>query len=446
VTSQPCPYYRNIDVSGLEAISDHWGIKPLWAVVTCNDDILPENTCPEEEIAYVEISSVKAGQGITEVAELPFGDAPSRARRKVENGDVLISTVRTYLRAITPVLDPPNNLVVSTGFAVLRPRAIDSGFLGYAVQTEFFIAEVISRSVGVSYPAINASDLVRIKVPLPPLPEQSVIAAFLDRETGKIDTLVKEQKRLIELLKEKRQAVISQAVTKGINPDTKMKDSGIEWLGEVPEHWEMKRLKYLVASKSGPFGSALTKDQYVESGYRVYGQEQVIPGDFSIGDYYISAERFAELAQYRVMGGDILVSCVGTFGKIAIVPDKVESGIINPRLIRLRIITPIIPKYLETLLKSHFVYEQFSLLSRGGTMDVINIETLNSITIVVPPIDEQSRILAWLDRETANIDTFIEQSELAITLLQERRASLISAAVTGKIDVRNAGQAEQEVA
>ena len=117
--------------------------------------------------------------------------------------------------------------------------------------------------------------------------DQQTIAAFLDRETAKIDELIAEQQRLIELLKEKRQAVISHAVTKGLNPNATMKDSGIEWLGEVPEHWEVKRLKFLMDEiKAGPFGSALTKDMYVTSGYRVFGQEQVIPIGLTQNIYY----------------------------------------------------------------------------------------------------------------------------------------------------------------
>jgi type I restriction enzyme S subunit len=155
---------------------------------------------------------------------------------------VIVSTVRTYLRAIATVRVPPENLIASTGFAVIRPRDIETSYLGYAMQTEFVISEIIARSVGVSYPAINASDLISIKRPVPPRVEQAAIASFLDRETAKIDALVEEQRRLIELLKEKRQAVISHAVTKGLDPTAPMKDSGVEWLGDVPAHSTLGRL------------------------------------------------------------------------------------------------------------------------------------------------------------------------------------------------------------
>jgi len=211
----------------------------------------------------------------------------------------------------------------------------------------------------------------------------------------------------------------------------------VEWLGEVPEHWEIKRLQYLCQNiKAGPFGSSLTKDMYVKEGFRVYGQEQVIPNDFDIGDYFISQKLFSSLQQYEIKTNDILVSCVGTFGKIAIVPDNIKSGIINPRLIRIRVNNLVSPAFLATLLRSSVVFEQFSLWSRGGTMDVINIGTLGSIILVIPPKDEQAKILEYINRETTRTDSLITKTQHSINLLKERRAALITAAVTGQIDVR----------
>lgn len=285
---------------------------------------------------------------------------------------------------------------------------------------------------------IGMKDIPKLQICLPPPAEQTAIATFLDRETAKIDALIAEQEKLLTLLAEKRQATISHAVTKGLNPDAPMKDSGVEWLGEVPEHWEVARLKHIIATiKAGPFGSALTKDMYVPSGYKVYGQEQVIPGDFSVGDYYIAEEKFHELAQYEILPGDVLLSCVGTFGKIAIVPAGVEPGIINPRLIRMRVCDGVSADFVAEVLRSFVVYEQFSVLSRGGTMDVINIGTLSGIFLPVPPPLEQVQILAFLRTETSRLDSLTAEATRAIDLLKERRTALISAAITGKIDVRN---------
>ncbi len=176
---------------------------------------------------------------------------------------------------------------------------------------------------------------------------------------------------------------------------------------------------------------------YVASGYRVYGQEQVIPGDFTVGDYYISDGVFDELSQYAVAPGDLLISCVGTFGKIAIVPDDVEPGIINPRLIRLRVRSDVKAGFLCEVLRSQVVFEQFAVLSRGGTMDVINIGTLSNIYVPCPPFEEQQRILSFLADSLMEIDSLVAEADATIALLKERRTALISAAVTGKIDVRH---------
>jgi type I restriction enzyme, S subunit len=229
--------YKDSGVEWLGEVPGHLDVRPLKAMASCNDEVLPEATDPETVLEYVEISGVDEGKGIVATESLAFATAPSRARRIVRHGDVLISTVRTYLRAIATVANPPSNLIASTVFAAIRPRAVHAGLLGYMLHAEYLMSEVIARSVGISYPAINTSDLMRLKGPVPGLEEQAGIANVLDHETAKIDALVEEQKRLIELLKEKRQAVISHAVTKGLNPNAPMKDSGVEWLGEVPAHW-----------------------------------------------------------------------------------------------------------------------------------------------------------------------------------------------------------------
>lgn len=285
---------------------------------------------------------------------------------------------------------------------------------------------------------LNLKLLGDIECPLPSRIEQAQIAEFLDYETAKIDALVEKQQQLIALLKEKRQAVISHAVTKGLNPDAPMRDSGVEWLGEIPAHWEVQRLKHICEGMiAGPFGSSLTKDRYTTAGVRVYGQEQVIPGDFSVGDYYISESYASELKRYRVRPKDLLISCVGTFGKVAVVPDDAERGIINPRLIRARLLSRVVPDYLAEVLRSTVIARQFDVLSRGGTMGVINIGILSEIVIALPPRVEQKAMLSGLHEQLSKLDRLIENAEVAVELIQERRTALISAVVTGKIDVRD---------
>ena len=231
-----------------------WPTKRLKYCATYNDDVLPESTDDFALIDYIEISDVSLTKGIERSTPMLFHEAPSRARRRVQRGDVLVSTVRTYLKAVASVNEAPENLIASTGFCVVRPRKdFDQHYLGWALKSEPFIEEVVSRSVGVSYPAINASQAVDINVPVPPLEAQKRIAAFLDEKTAQIDALIEKKQQLLERLAEKRQAIITQAVTKGLNPSAPMKDSGIDWLGQIPVHWRalpLKRLKKYLTSGS----------------------------------------------------------------------------------------------------------------------------------------------------------------------------------------------------
>lgn len=202
--------------SGVEWLADvpeHWEVERLKYQVSINNESYPETMDPDFEIVYVDISSVDSVRGIIKKEPMTFENAPSRARRIVRDGDTIISTVRTYLRAIAPVVKPEDNLTVSTGFAVVRPRIIDKNYLSKMLTAPYFIEDIVSRSVGVSYPAINASDIGLIHVPLPPITEQQAIAEFLDRETGKIDALITKVEAAIEKLKEYRTALICAAVT-----------------------------------------------------------------------------------------------------------------------------------------------------------------------------------------------------------------------------------------
>jgi type I restriction enzyme S subunit len=203
--------------SGIEWLGDvpeHWEVKPLKSVASFNDDVLPESYGADEEIEYVDIGSVSLVSGIERVEILLYKNAPSRARRRVRDGDVIVSTVRTYLKAIAPVINPPANMIVSTGFAVIRPRIVlFSRFAKFVLQANFFVDAVISLSTGVSYPAINVSEMEGIAITMPSLTEQTAIADFLDSELAKLDILTTEAKRAIDLLQERRTALISAAVT-----------------------------------------------------------------------------------------------------------------------------------------------------------------------------------------------------------------------------------------
>ncbi|HII3202676.1 TPA: restriction endonuclease subunit S, partial [Enterobacter kobei] len=204
---------KDSGVEWIGQVPEHWEVKPICRVTSVNDDVLPDSTTDDTPIRYVDISSVGYMEGIKQASDMCFADAPSRARRKASSGDVIISTVRTYLKAVAAVTDEYADCVFSTGFAVLRARHLDRSFLKWMVLNELLIQAIEAHSEGLSYPAINASALVKLKSVIPPPEEQASIAATLDRETARIDALMDKAKQSITLLKERRAAFITAAVT-----------------------------------------------------------------------------------------------------------------------------------------------------------------------------------------------------------------------------------------
>lgn len=436
---------RSAKVEWLGDIPRHWKVAPVKAVATCNDDVLTDASDPKYEIFYVEISDVEYQRGVVGGTTLEFGQAPSRARRRVLDGDVILSTVRTYLRAIAHVSRPTSNMIVSTGFCVIRPRTIFGRYLGYVAQSEYFVSRVISQSVGVSYPAINASDVMRIPIPVPPVQEQQLVAAFLDRETAKIDVLIEEQRRLIELLQEKRQAVISHAVTKGLDPDAPMKDSGIEWLGQVPAHWEVTPLKRITSEIT--VGIVVEPSKYYsDHGVPALRSLNVRPGRIVIDDMIkISFEAHELLSKSALRAGDVVIVRTGQPGTAAVVPLELD----NCNCIDLIVVRKPVngrEDFLCWFLASDAAIRQFSEGSGGAIQQHFNVGMAKALSVLWPPPQEQRMISEWISDKTSAIDQLIGQAEGAIDLLLERRAALISAAVTGKIDVRALAPAASEAA
>jgi type I restriction enzyme S subunit len=380
---------------------------------------------------------VSLAKGIESTDTMAFDDAPSRARRIPKDGDVLVSTVRTYLKAIAPVVSPASNLVASTGFAVVRPRQdLQPGFLKYALQEEHFIQQVISRSTGISYPAINASDIARISLCMPGSSEQLAIANFLDRETAKIDALIAEQQRLIELLQEKRQVVISHAVTKGLNPDAPLKDSGVEWLGEVPEHWEVKPLRHVTNQVS--VGVVVEPSKYYDDNGKVPALRSlnVRAGKIVMDEcVHITAASNEILRKSKLRSGDLVVVRTGQPGTCAVIPDELD-GCNCIDLIFIRKPPHGDSTYLMLSLCSDASRNQYAAGSEGAIQQHFNVKTASDLVIPWPPKEEQRAIAAWLQRKAADIDYLTTEVSTSIELLKERRSALISAAVTGQIDVR----------
>jgi len=421
------PEYKDSGVEWLGAIPEDWSVTKLKYIA----DLLTAKSTNSDDL-FVGLENISSGDGKYISKEENIADGASVS---FEKNDVLFGKLRPYLAKSWLATFSG---VCSSEFLVLRTAKLHPKYLNYFSLTNEFIDQVNSSTYGSKMPRASWEFIGLLPVPTCSYSLSEKVARFLDHETAKIDNLIEKQQQLIELIKEKCQSVISHAVTKGLNPDVPMKDSGVEWLGEVPEHWDVKKFKFAcVGIIAGPFGSSITKDMYVNDGYKVYGQEQVIPNDFNVGDYFISPEDFNRLSRYEVNAGDILISCVGTFGKIAVFPNWAKAGIINPRLIKATLSCRMNPFFVREILKSTTVSKQFELLSRGGTMGVINIAILNEIMVSIPPLEEQDSIYEFICSQKKKFIDLIDLTNCQINLLQERRAALISAAVTGKIDVRD---------
>jgi restriction endonuclease S subunit len=313
--------------------------------------------------------------------------------------------------------------------ALANPILLDTKFVFYWLWMRR--NELIILSSGGGQPNINQEKIRSIKIPAPPLPEQQKIAEFLDQETGKIDKLITKKERLIELLKEKRTALISHAVTKGLNPDVPMKDSGVEWLGEIPEHWEVKKCKQLSLIKRGASPRPIDDPSFFDDD-GAYSWVRI--SDVTASNKYLetSEQKLSELGKSKSIAlepGELFVSICATVGKPIITNIKccIHDGFVY---------FPFLRENREYLFYIFSGGELYKGMGKQGTQLNLNTDIIGDIKLPIPPLPEQQKIAQFLDRETSKIDNLITKTRTSIDHLKEYRTALISAAVTGKIDVR----------
>ncbi|WP_409874681.1 restriction endonuclease subunit S [Microcystis sp.] len=422
---QPYPTYKDSGVEWLGAIPEHWEVKKLKYI-----SYLTMGQSPSSDDYNHEGYGSPFLQGNAE-----FGNRNPEAKifcatvnKYAEKGDILIS-VRAPVGALN---EADRRYGIGRGLCSIRPRdIIIREFAWYLIQV--VKVELNFLSTGSTYEAVALTDVSNLSCLLPPLPEQQKIAEFLDQETSKIDKLITKKERLIELLKEKRTALISHAVTKGLNPDVPMKDSGVEWLGEIPEHWKVLLLKRIANIRYGLgqpppeilYGTPLIRATNVKSG-RIFQKDMI----------YIDPKQVPESRNAVLAAGEIIVVRSGAYtGDSALIPEEYHGSIAGYDMVTT--VKEGSNQFIAwQLLSSEVRYIQFAFHQLRAAQPHLNAEELRGTIITFPPLPEQQKIAQFLDRETSKIDNLITKTRTSIDHLKEYRTALISAAVTGKIDVR----------
>lgn len=429
----PLRVYDNCVDSGLAWLSQipsHWQLRPLGSCF-----IERRETVSDKQFLPLSVTMSGIIPQLENAAKTDNGDN----RKRVVKGDFVINS-RSDRKGSAGLSDLDGSVsLIST---VLTPRAdLHPRFIHYLLRSRPFQEEYYRFGTGIVADlwSTRYSSMKRILLPIPPWQEQQWIASFLDSETAHVDKLIAKQQALIELLSEKRQAIITQAVTKGLDPSAPTKPSGIPWLGDIPSHWDTPPISAsTVLVQTGPFGSQIHSEDYINGGTPLINPSHLIDGRIvpsaavTVGD-----EKATELNRHALRKGDIVVARRGDLGRNAVVDDISAGSLCGTGSLLLRFEkSTYVPEFFSLVFDSQHTRDRLNLSSIGATMNNLNASLVSRLRLVRPPFSEQRHILSKLTNLTADPDVTRQKVERAITLLKERRSALISAAVTGKIDVR----------
>lgn len=413
------PVYRESGIEWLGNIPEHWETRRLKFSLNLISEKI--NSSESDEI-YLGLENIESWTGKLIFIENMISEGVAT---RFEVGDVLFGKLRPYL---AKALLTNFSGIATTELLVFRPDAVSGQFLLYYLLNSDFIYTVNSSTYGSKMPRASWNYIGSLTALIPTLKEQQTIAQFLDHKTQQIDQLIAKKQTLIDKLQEQRVALITHAVTKGLNPDVKMKDSGVEWLGEVPEHWDVLRAKFIakvfVPQRNKPELN-LDKD-----GLPWVTMENMESDQVWDSEYYVALQAAFNADSKSLPVGAVITSCVGSFGVAAI--NQVEI-IINQQL-QAFIPLNIYAKYLRYIVVASKGY--FELIGTAATLTYVNRFGFEEMPVSLPPESEQKEIVAYLEEKTARIDRMLELNQQTIDKLKEYRTALITAAVTGKIDLR----------
>ena len=456
---KPYPAYKPSGVAWLGDVPAHWEVKRLrFVAMRSNSNVDKKSYAGQKPVRLCNYTDVYYNERITDGLDFMRATASDDEVRRfsLAPGDVIITKDSEDPHDIgvpAIVSEPLDNVVCGYHLTILRSKKdISPAFLFRVLQSHSTKAHFYVESPGITRFGLSQDALGDLSIPLAPLSEQAAIADFLDRETGRIDALVEKKRRFIELLKEKRQALITAAVTgrfdvrtclrRGFGrqagkPYPAYKPSGVEWLGDVPAHWEVMKVGRLF--KFPPCYGVLVPDSD-DNGVPMMRIKDMEQRTTDKGKFVrISKALSNQYSRTILKGGDVVLSVVGTIGQAFVVPESLAGCNLSRAIARIQTTERLFAPYLCAIIES-FSFKYFVELTCLGTAQkVLNMGDLSAFKFAFPTLREQTAIADFLDRETGRIDKLIEKTEQSIELLREKRAALITAAVTGKIDVRECG-------
>lgn len=434
---KPYPAYKASGVEWLGEIPAHWQVKKVKRLCLVRRGASPRPIDDpiyfddDGECAWVRIADVTASDRYLERTTQRLSALGKAKSVALDPGELFLSIAATVGKPVITKI----KCCIHDGFVYFVGLREDREYLYYLFSCGEPYKGLGKQGTQLN---LNTDTIGDIFLPLPSGREQQVIVDFIDRETARIDALVAKNERLIELLHEKRAALITQAVTKGINPNAPMKDAGVEWLGEIPANWGVKRLWHLTPTDRRIMYGIVLPGPNVHDGVPIVKGGDVSPGCLRLDRLNrTTVEIESGHVKSRLRGGDLVFAIRGSIGEVAVVPGELEGANLTQDAARIAYTAATHGPWLLQALKSAGVFAQLEAGALGATIRGINIRDLKRASIPVPPRPEQATIAAFLDRETAKVDALVAKARDAIDHLKELRTALVSAAVTGKIDVRS---------
>lgn len=373
------------------------------------------------------------------ISEERYNEAPEI---HVKNGDVLITKDGTVGK-MAFIENKPEKVSLNSHLLIVRPllNSINNKYVYWAFQTSSFDYYKGLSQTGSIMESLSQEKIASFIMPYPSLQEQTAIANYLDDKCSKIDNVIATQEKRVELLRELKQSIITRAVTRGINPDAKMKDSGVEWIGEIPEHWEIKKIKYLKSSEpnafvDGPFGSNLKSQHFVQNGdVYVIESGMITTGKFIFKNFKtITKEHFATIQRSECKAHDIIIAKIGmNYGMAGELPKLDKPSVVSGNSLKITLDN-------NKVLNPVFVYLMEVVKKNGGYIGLVqetaqpalSLSGLNNFGLPIAPIEEQEQIIAFIESKTNKIEASITKALRQIELLKEYKQSLITEVVTGK--------------